>query len=363
MSLEQQFHMLNRSITRPNYSQLPITYGRQFGFEHQIDPDLSFSDLYPVTLLIDSQDRNTDKEEPGHYTIYLNETLKNINSIELTGMKLPNPCYNITIYNNILLFQETEEQVDSDTFYRVSVPPGDYNPVVLSNTLSRLMGEVGSSKYTVKLDMNTKRYTISTDDNVGTGIFNLIFTDRAEFMGDHSFIDSQIIDQDCRGKTIKFDVKNVRVGNQRQVYIKNSIGKLLGFKAQNLFGKTSYTGQYCYNMNPFSYLCIFVNDYDRIHSVNSHVNGSFCLVPLDDSTSTFDVDTRELDNNRFIKYFYPPIKEISKFTIKFVDSQGNIFDFGGQDNFLVFELVCTFGQPILRNNKPRESLGLGSQKT
>jgi hypothetical protein len=354
MSLEQAFNPLNRQIRKPNYSQLPVTYGKQFGYEHQIDGDSSFSDLYPVTLVIDSQDRNTDKEEPGHYTVHLNETLKNIHSIELTGGKLPNPCYNITSFNNRLSFQETEEQIESNQFLTVSVPPGDYSPSALANTLGELMSEVGNSNYQVRVDNTTKKFTFRSDDSAGTGIFNLLFTDRCEYLGDHSFIDQPMISQDCRGKSIKFDVKNIRVGNQKQVYSKNSIGKLMGFKAHNLFGQLSYTSHYVYNLNPFGYLALFINDYDRVHSVNNHVNNAFCIIPLDDKTSTFDVDTRDVDNSRYIKHFYPPIKEVNRFTIKFVDSSGNVFDFNGQDNLLVLEIACSFGQPILRSNRPRE---------
>ena len=362
MSIDDAFNPLNRSIRRPNYSQLPVTYGNQFGFEHQVDSDPSYRDLYPVTLIIDSQDRDTEKEEPGCYTVHLNETLKNIHSIELTGGKLPNPCYNMTCFNNCFFFQDTEEHLECNTYYKVCVPPGDYSASSLANALSKLLNEVGSSKYQVKLDSITKKFTITTDDSAGTGIFNLIFTDRSEFLGDHSHIDQPIIDKDCRGQTIKFDVKNVRVGNQKQVYVKNSIGRIMGFKPQNLYGEQSYTGQYCYNLNPFSYLAIFINDYDRIHSVNRHINGAFCVIPLDDSAGTFDVNTRDVDNIHYIKHLYPPIKEVNKFTIKFVDPNGNVFDFNGQDNLLIMEIGCSFGQPILRSNRQREPPTWGEPK-
>lgn len=350
-SLSEAFDPLNRNISRPNYSQLSIAYQKHYPFDNQIDNDLPYGDIYPSTLVLDSQDRNTEKDEPGNYTIHLNKTFKNVQSIEVTGIKLPNPCYNITNNCNQLSFQENQEQLERGTYYTIEIPPGDYSPSELASTITKLLNQIGENKYHVKLDNTTKKFTIISHNKKNTDIFNLIFTKQTEFMGDHGFIGQPFVSRDCLGKVVKFDIKSQEVGCQRRIYLKRSIGKLMGFKAENLYGGLSYTGQYCFNLNPFSYLALFINDYDRIISPNSKIDGAFCLVPFDDSCCYFDVSTRNVDNIHYIKYFNPPINEISKFNIKFVDPEGNVFDFQGKDTLIVLEIGCCFGQPILRGPK------------
>jgi len=351
MSLDQAFNALNRDISRPNYSQLPIAYGKRHTSEHTVDSDFSFIDTYPVVLVVDSQDRNTNLEEPGFYTVHLNETLKNITSIELVSGKLPNPSYNVTKNNNCLYFQETVEQMEENSCYGVIVEPGEYRPATLAETLTRLMCEVGGSKYSVTFDPITKRVTISTDDKVGTGIFNLIFTDKSAYMADHGFIDQTFIGRDSHGSSIKFDVKNVQVGCKKSIYNKRNIGKILGFKPINMTGQLSYTGTYTCDLSPFSYMAIFINDYDRVHSVNKSIDKSFCVIPLDCATNTFDVNARNVDNVKHIRFFNPPLKELNKVVVKFVDAHGNIVDFMGHNNLLILEVACSAGKPILRNTR------------
>ena len=171
-------------------------------------------------------------------------------------------------------------------------------------------------------------------------------------MENHGFIGQTFASSDCRGQVVKFNIKTQEVGCMRRVYLKKTIGKLLGFKAENLYGSLSYTSHYCFNLNPFSYLALFINDYDRVRSPNNKIDGAFCLLPFDDGCCYFDVTTHNIDNVHYIKYFNPPINEISKLTVKFVDPDGNIFDFQGKDTLLILEVGCMFGQPILRGPKP-----------
>jgi len=352
MSIHNAFDGLNRNLDCPSHHQLEAKYNKQYGYEHELTTGLDNIDRYPVTVLVDSNDRNFKKDSPGHYTIKLNRTLKNVYSIELIGGKLPGICYNITNNNNLIAFQETIDQVETGKFHSIRVPPGDYTPLVLANAIMTAMNETGDNTYRVTVDPITKKFTIvvvSDDENVSfTGTFNLIFSDRCDFVGDAGFMSRDVVTQDCRGKLLRFEVKDERYGCSRPIYLKGSIGKILGFEPENKTGMTSYTGSFCYDLSPFDYIVLFVNDYDRVHSVNPKVDGSFCVIPLDSVTNSFDTSTRNIDNVRYIKFFYPMIKELNQITIKFVDSCGNIYDFNGSNNALIFEIGCSFGQPILR---------------
>ena len=344
MSINDAFNGLNRSLNCPTRNQFEAKYNAQYGYEHHFTTDLDLCERYPVTVLIDSKDRVGKNEHPGFYTVKLNKSLKNVHSIELISGKFPNPCYNVLSINNLLAFQETEQQVKNNQLVKVRVVPGEYDATSLALALTNAMNANSVNTYKVSVDSVTKKFTFSTN----AGLFNLIFTDNCDAFGDAGFMDRPVIEHDCLGKQLRTEIKAVRYGSRRPIYIKESIGELIGFGAVNLIGSTSYTGQNCYNLSPFNYLALFVNDYDRVQSNNAKVDGSFAIVPLDNSTNTFDTSTRDVDNIRHVRYFYPMLKEINQLTIKFVDPNGNIYDFSGVDNALLFEIGCSFGQPILK---------------
>ena len=345
---------MNRKIDCPSHHQLDTKYNKQYGYEHELRTDLDFCDRYPVTVLIDSKERTNENDTPGCYTVKLNRPLKNVYSIELIGGKLPGICYNISSNNNVLAFQETVDQVETGTYYRAIIPPGEYSTSTLTCALVREMNRVGDNCYKATLDNITKKFTISVDETECnfSGTFNLIFNDRCEFHNDSGFMDRRVTTTGCRGQTMQFDVKDERYGCVRPVYLKSSIGHVLGFRPNNLCGAKSYTAHHCYDLSPFDYLALFVNDFDRVQSVNSKHDGSFCIISVDSVTNSFDTCIRNVDNVRYIKYFDPVLKELSQITIKFVDSNGNLYDFDGSNNALIFEIGCSFGQTIPR--RPRQ---------
>ena len=346
--LENSYGGLNRNLDCPSYSQIPVKYSQQLDYDHQIELPVDYSCLQKELLVIDSSDRSNNKETPGCYTVYLNRSLKNVFSIELVGGKLPNPCYNVTTCNNRLVFQETREEVGQCRSKSVFLTPGDYSALTLANKLQDAMNEVGKNHYTVTVDNITKIFNIKSDNANGENVFNLIFTDAEEFTENSAFIDREVSGITCSKQRIKFDVKDQRIGQTRRLYIQKSIGRLLGFPPKNYCGQLNYSAEHCYNLNPFDYVAIFINDYGIVRSVNNKIDGAFCVIPLDSTTNTFDVNTRDVDNIRHLRHFYPLEHEISKLSIKFITNTGEIFDFNGQDNVLILEIGTTSGQPIYK---------------
>lgn len=347
MSSINSNNLLNRRLEYPNYSQIPLVNTKQFGDENHVDLDKEYVDIQPITILVDSRNRDTDTEEPGKYTIYLPETFKHINSIELIGAKFPNPVYNITKFNNCFYFQDSQNQIDSDTNHKIVIPTGNYNAINLGNTLNQLLNDIGENTYLVKLDHITHKYTITSDGS----IFNIIFTNKKINLDNSGYVDQQYITPDKYQQPIKFDIKSQPTGCSKNSYIQNSIGPILGFKALNLVGQLSYTGQYAYNLYSLLYLSLYINDFDRIHSANKHAAGAFCVMSLEDSSCHFSVHCRNIENIKYIKYFNPALNELNKFSIKFLDPDGNIYDFNGRDHQLLFEIALNFGPTILRKGE------------
>lgn len=343
---------LNRKLDNPpDYSQVPLIDTKQFAFEHQIDLDQEYGDIQPYSLLIDSRNRNHNCEDPGHYTISI-PPVRYVNAIEFVGGKFPNPVYNIGKHNNCFYFQETPEQVKNLCFHKVELTPGGYNAIALATKLGEGMRDVGQCEYTVKIHPITNKFHIKTDDSIGTGIFNLIFALGREPTNDAGVIDQELIGSDKYCQPIRFSVKSIPTGSPQNTYMPRSIGPVMGFRPVNMVNELEYHGHNPFDPYPVRYLSMYVNDYERIHSVNKNCDGSFCQIALEDTTCCHNVHFRNIENIKYIKYFNPVLKEINKITIKFVDPDGNVYDFNGRDNQLIFELSTNFGPAILRKGDP-----------
>ncbi len=326
--------------------------GEQFIFANNITYTDSMDRVASQYIFVDSCMRNWDKEEPNSYTVRFNKELKWVHSIELVDGFVPSSGYMIHKHNNKFYFQETQQQVDNNTYYVVDVPHGNYEIDDLLNTLKTRMEDVANSgsKYTITSDGNNNRVSIKTDDGVGTGIFNLIFTDGEEIIGDTGFIETLQIDP-ATGK--KVSVKK-KAGETRNTYINNSIGRILGFKPINLTGSIMYTGQYIYTLRPYDFLAIFVendkqDDFSLIDCANDNVQGSFAFVPLDQNTGIFDIASfrrNVVDNVLYKKTFNPPVN-IQRLKITFRTCEGELYDFNGQNNNLLFEVKRVFDREVI----------------
>ncbi len=305
-------------------------------------------------LLIDSASRNWDTEDSNQYTIFLGEELKYVTSLELIDGRIPNSSYMITKHNNLLHFQETKSQVNMHTYYTAEIPYGNYSVNDLMNQIRVSMHKASESKskYQCSVESSTHRITLSTDDAVGTHIFNLIFTDGNEIIGDRGYIETQVIDP----VTDRKEIRKVETGNARSRYIDRSIGQVLGFKAQNLCGSKKYTGQMVYRLRSNNYLALYINtensdDFKNViaPSPDNGANQSFAIIQLDHDGEYFDLyaDRQQVaENAHFIREFNPPIN-FSKFKVSFKTPNGSLYDFNGLDHYLLFEIKQVYDRSTL----------------
>lgn len=305
-------------------------------------------------ILVDSAFRSWDTEESGNYINILPEEMNYVHSIELIDGYIPSSAYIINRDNNVFYFQENKAQILNRTFYTVIIPVGNYDINALLNQIKAGMQQASKSKsiYKVTVDNITDKITISTDNGVGSDIFNLIFSIGTEVIGDRGYMDTLVIDPITQNK----EFKRVETSNNRNQYISNSIGKMIGFKAINLIGQYSYTGQMIYKLRPYEYVSIFVNttnadDFKKIiaASANEGAEGAFALCHLDRGNEYFDIFSNRnqvVDNARYIRTFNPPIS-FSKLKIQFKTINNTIYDFNGLDNYLLFEIKRVFNRKII----------------
>jgi len=291
-------------------------------------------------ILVDSSARNWDKEASNDYTIYLNDKLQYVHSIELLDGRVPASGYIITEHNNTLHFQE-----DSETLVYAAIPPGNYDVKDLLRKLAEEMHHASPNhrEYHFKFNSRTNKVTISSEHR-----FTLIFAEGTEVVGDRGFIETLTVNQFTGRK----ELQKVETSNSRNRYIANSIGRILGFYSINLEGSHDYTGQMVYNLRPQQYLAIFINteNHDDFKNViapspDNGADGAFAVIGLCEASY---VVNQVVDNARYLKNFNPPI-HFSKIRVQFRTMDGQLYDFNGQDHYLLLEVKYAFGREIIKN--------------
>lgn len=301
-------------------------------------------------ILVDSSNRNWDKEESNSYTIILDQTYEYVCSIELMDGFIPVSGYVINEHNNCLYFQETKHQINVGDYCIASLSPGCYDIITLLNHLTVAMNQVSSigNKYKCTLDSMTHRVTISCIKSQKE-LFNLIFSDGDEVIGDRGFMETLVIDPYTQKKCLK----KIETSQSRKKYIVNSIGKILGFKAINLLGQLKYVGQQTYNLRPYEYIALFVDtenshDFNKISvsGPNNGGNNAFAIIQMERESDGFELSSKRhqiIENLHYTQTFDPPIS-FNKLKICYMTPAGHLYDFNGLDNYLLFEIKRVYNR-------------------
>ena len=245
--------------------------------------DALFNSIYgTMYLAIDSRDRNFNQDEIYKMHIELDQTIKQIYSIELVGAEIPKIQYLIHENNNILHFEET-----NGTTLQVVVPVGNYTIPELLTELQNQLNTVGASNYTVTLVNN--RVRITSDLTGGSNIFNLIFS----------------------GGTENYGLKT------RSIYKTNSIGDVLGFMFEDKTGAANYTATEKYKLEGESNVYLH---FSNIDCFKKYDQGAFAILPLEvehGETMYFQEDFK-------IHHHFSPMIEIQHLDIE-LKTYGNYF--------------------------------------
>jgi hypothetical protein len=142
---------------------------------------------------------------------------------------------------------------------------------------------------------------------------------------------------DYKEKKLPTDTKNVGVDSRHRdmtkfptpsqyiVYFdnvfQNVVSVSLVFAVYEKTGTELYVNLYIEEMSP------------NLISNSNHVSGSFCQLPMTTALNTYDTSMYKC-----IKHFEKPLAKLSKLTIKFTTSSGEIYQM--RDHFLKFEINC-----------------------
>ena len=317
-----EFHTIPNSNNTLNTHMAPLPQPAESRFDHNVAIDEHYEEN-PAVLLVNSADRNTTKyPEPNKYLINLRKPYKRITSIDLQRADIPASGYIINQYNNALHF------VDNSVEYDITITPGDYDIDELTAAIETAMNAEPGPTGTYSVSSNTITNKITIARTGGSGTFELLF-DGGEKKHGTQHRDEADFDNPT----------TVTYGDSHHEHRTSSIAKVIGFKATDYTGDTSYEGPYTYNLNPDQYIIIKIKDFDRIDSTNVHTDGAFLVIFLESANSAYRRKrSTDLDDESCNITFNPPMEKLERLEISVFDANGNPYDFNGHNHVLGFEI-------------------------
>ena len=360
-------------------------------------------------LLIDSRERNVQTyPSSSRYRIDIEQEFKDVTSVELTLAQIPNTFYNVHLTNNIFYITENEIVINP-----IEIPEGQYTNDSLIDTLNGKYGDIFfnlTSKYNfarnpinMKLRIQSNRATnqefiynikynvydscapcknksidrtigflntIYTSEEIDLSYINVVSITDTGSVSDQEYPVYKLVATQMAGG-IEVDFTNIFYVNDYfllnsggntyscQVYqIKNDTTILFevlnnpSLNPAGLTGKIFGNISIIYSPNIFQvqvkpYVILKIRDFSNINS-NGTSNNSYTVIPLI-GTDTTIINQSTTPAHGIIKYFNPPLSRMPWIDVEFLNYDGSLFDFRGQENILLFTLNM-LNQPGKYNN-------------
>lgn len=300
--------------------------------------------------IIDSRDRDTTAYPlPNDYYIDLPESYDRVYKIELIGANIPLNSYNITPSNNTLYFS-----LDGTTMETIQMTPGFY-------TVNNFIEHFNTQMASVLGNINKIYLTDPLHGSNNTDEKDLLYHQMKLILqvankNSITIYPTGQIETDTP-YTLNGANRTIGYSNSTRTirhHASNSMSKVLGLRPDRIFsvdgtsGATSKQMDFKFNLGGEPYVILDIDEsrYDGVS--NSHRQGFAHLmfdVPIRDINSQVGQLTRkfikasDLTSNRNYILKIPPINRLSRLHIRFLDPEGNLYDFQGQDHSLQFEFT------------------------
>lgn len=271
---------------------------------------------------------NYYKSDPSDFLYVFPSEIKNVLSMRLVSIELPNSWYLITdLYKNNY-FQITIEDNEQKYVYQIIIPQGNYD----SDTLSYFLN-------------NTYFYLSSKDTLLKYIEFSI---DNFNFRSKFKILDSS--------KKLNFSIQFVDNLQQNIMY---TFGWLLGFRLGNYSNiENELFSEGLFDAGGDRYVYVAINDFQYN---NNTINSVFfdkgilnedviAKIPMSDGKLSLVV--RE-DNNPLskVRRYTGPVN-LSKINLKLLDKFGNIIDLNNMDYSLTIELELLYESFNFKNVTP-----------
>lgn len=245
-----------------------------------------------------------------NFLFRLSKLLKNIISVKLTSLELPNTFYTFSNSRQNKTFSVTVGGITKE----VTIQDGNYlqsgSNVLIDYTALCFDYEaalnLAFSNFDVTYNTSTNRITISNTNNPFTLTFAPI------------------------NSLVRYGITST---NQF-----NGIGYFLGFQAYEYSGSNSYTGEFCPQLIGDSYIYLAISDWDNVqhqdyNQTNFYV---FTKVLLPTGKNTVIIDT-PISNPTNKEYHFIQPTNINLLQITLLDAFGKVIDLGGANISMTLE--------------------------
>ena len=358
-------------------------------------------------LVIDSRDRDYNiYPNSNKFRVEITEEYKDVTSLELVYGILPNNYYNIrkNVNNNFIIS-------DNNNIYQIEIPEGSYDNNRLIDTLNGNYGNLFNqinNKYNFSKNINNLKIRMQSNTEF---IFNLDYEYNSDCNSCYvksidkllgfenkkyfsTLVDLSYIHVDKNDITnlnknsendyklfkikasssshIKLDFRNIfQIGdyfkikaspmeymckiykilndNTIEIEMIDSNNPLPLYLKGNIFDNIHvlYSPK-IYNIENKDYVVLKISEAKIVNSLTQAVNNSYTVIPLRNNNNTV-INTASLPEHGITKYFNPPLGKFFWIDIEFLNYDGSLFDFNGQELMLMF-VVSQLNQPGKYNN-------------
>jgi len=359
-------------------------------------------------IVIDSRDRDYLKyPDSNKDRVEITEDFRDVTSLELILGQIPNTFYNISNQNNKFYISEGDTAIQN-----ISIPEGQYNNEQLLDVLNGSKGDLFESLknkynftrnvYDLKLRMQSNNsfsdqfvFNVNYEYDSGCLPCKVESVDRSigflnktyySYLVDLTFIsvpagqiigltklsedDYKLYKLKAESSTTKsldfrsifvvgdyFILKNGGVPYSCRIYeIKNDdtivLESIDGLDptvlSGNIFQNISIIeSPNVYQLNNKPYVILKISEAKLLNSINAS-NNAYTIIPLLNNENTI-VNQATTPVHGVIKYFNPPLGKLLWLDVEFLNYDGTLFNFRGQENMLMFQ-ISQLNQPGKYNN-------------
>jgi hypothetical protein len=257
------------------------------------------------------------------FNIVLPAYFKNVMSLRLSSLQLPNVMYNISAANgNNTLYIQVDNGGPNGV---VTMPDGNYDINNFITVLqTQLNTQLSTTNFSVTYDQYTQKITITYSDPPLNPNFAMVFY--VPIPKYDKYKDLHKPDNDYR-KNECVDISQIYKG----------FGWFMGYRKAEYSGATSYTTEAVYSSSPYEYIYFTLNDYNMSQSQN--IFGMFsksilgdnilAIIPVTSNSFNicFDNGVNLLEKKR---EYYGPVN-IQRLKIQLLNQYGEILCLNNMD--------------------------------
>jgi hypothetical protein len=318
-TLNKETTSLNNSINKNEYLNPVETYPTNVA--RSLLNNLKRKTIIQTLILHSLYREDHANTTSSEFSIILPQTFKNVLSLRLSSIHLPELIYNITHENasNVFYVHETNITSFDSSFIEILVPEGSYTPLEFTNVLKAVINttmdvfDASKNRYDVSINTYNQQITISNRYN----IFNMYFLKDPLFPND------------------KDNDKHKYVHDKITQAINKKIGWTMGFRNKSYIGKKTYITEGMFNANSTEYLYFILNDFNNSQSQNiiglfsqSMIsNNILAVIPLSKNNSCTEHCSDIIEKKR---EYFGPVK-IQKFKVQLLNQHGDLVNLHNMD--------------------------------